>query len=136
MRCRHFPKSRRTRSADAFTQAFTAHLAEIEAITADPQPPSFDNTIVALERSGRALTRVSSLFHALAGAHSNDTLLEIEREISPKLAAHWNKIRLDDALFARIDALWRERDQLALQPRAGARAQTLSHDLPPGWSGS
>jgi peptidyl-dipeptidase Dcp len=101
---------------DAFAQAFIAHLAEIDAITADPQPPSFDNTIVALERSGRALSRVSSLFHALAGAHSNDTLLEIEREISPKLAAHWNKIRLNDALFARIDALWRERDQLALNP--------------------
>src|SRR6516164_5963319 len=99
---------------DAFAQAFAAHLAEIEAITADPQPPSFDNTIAALERSGPALTRVSSLFHALTGAHSNDTLLEIEREISPKLAAHWNKIRLNDALFVRIDALWRERDQLGL----------------------
>ncbi len=101
---------------DAFAQAFAAHLGEIEAITADPQPPSFDNTIAALERSGRALTRVSSLFHALTGAHSNDTLLAIEREISPKLAAHWNKIRLNDALFARIDALWRQRDQLKLSP--------------------
>jgi peptidyl-dipeptidase Dcp len=101
---------------DAFADAFVAHLDEIEAITADPQPPSFDNTIAALERSGRALTRVSSLFHALTGAHSNDTLLEIEREISPKLAAHWNKIRLNDALFARIDALWRKRGELALRP--------------------
>jgi peptidyl-dipeptidase Dcp len=101
---------------DAFAQAFAAHLAEIDAIASDPQPPSFDNTIAALERSGRALTRVSSLFHALTGAHSNDTLLAIEREISPKLAAHWNKIRLNDALFARIDALWRERDQLGLSP--------------------
>src|SRR4029077_16084777 len=52
----------------------------------------------------------------LTGAHSDDTLLEIEREISPKLAAHWNKIRLNDALFARIETLWRERDQLALRP--------------------
>jgi peptidyl-dipeptidase Dcp len=101
---------------DAFKQAFAAHLGEIDAITADPQPPSFTNTIAALERSGRALTRVSSLFHALTGAHSNDTLLAIEREISPKLAAHWNKIRLNDALFARIDALWRQRDQLKLSP--------------------
>jgi peptidyl-dipeptidase Dcp len=101
---------------DAFKQAFAAHLHEIAAITAEPQPPSFDNTIAALERSGRALTRVSSLFHALTGAHSNDTLLAIEREISPKLAAHWNRIRLNDALFARIDALWRQRDQLQLSP--------------------
>jgi peptidyl-dipeptidase Dcp len=101
---------------NGFVQAFAAHLRQIDAITADPQPPSFDNTIAALERSGRALTRVSSLFHALTGAHSNDTLLAIEREISPKLAAHWNKIRLNDALFARIDALWRERGELALSP--------------------
>ncbi|MBV9632228.1 MAG: M3 family metallopeptidase [Xanthobacteraceae bacterium] len=102
--------------SDAFKQAFAAHLAEIEAIAAEPQPPSFDNTIAALERSGRTLTRVSSLFHALTGAHSNDALLATEREISPKLAAHWNKIRLNDALFARIDALWRQRDQLKLSP--------------------
>ncbi len=101
---------------DAFAQAFAAHLGEIDAIAAGPQPPSFDNTIAALERSGRALNRVSSLFHALTGAHSNDALLAIEREISPKLAAHWNKIRLNDALFARIDALWRQRDQLKLSP--------------------
>ncbi len=101
---------------DAFAQAFATHLREIEAITADPRQPSFDNTIAALERSGRALTRVSSLFHALTGAHSNDTLLAIEREISPQLAAHWNKIRLDDALFARIDALWRGREKFALSP--------------------
>jgi peptidyl-dipeptidase Dcp len=100
----------------AFAQAFAAHLTEIEAVTADLQPPSFDNTIAALERSGRALIRVSSLFHALTGAHSNDTLLAIEREISPQLAAHWNKIRLNDALFARIDTLWRERAELALSP--------------------
>src|SRR5208282_3914941 len=100
----------------AFAHAFGAHLREIDAIAADPHPPSFENTIVALERSGRELTRVSSLFHTLTGAHSNDTLLAIEREISPQLAAHWNKIRLNDALFARIDALWRERDQFGLSP--------------------
>ena len=60
--------------------------SEIAAITADPAPPSFDNTIAALELSGRALTRVENVFHMLVGAHSNEDLLEIEREI---VAADW-----------------------------------------------
>jgi peptidyl-dipeptidase Dcp len=98
----------------AFDPALGAHDREIDAIAADPEQPSFANTIAALERSGRPLRRVSSLFHALAGAHSNETLLAIEREISPRLAAHGNKIRLNTALFARIDALWRDRATLAL----------------------
>jgi peptidyl-dipeptidase Dcp len=98
---------------EAFDHAFAAHLQAVDTIAADPQPPSFDNTIAALERSALGLSRVSSLFHALTGAHSNDTLLAIEREISPRLAAHWNKIRLNAALFARIDALWQARDRQA-----------------------
>src|SRR4029079_16653372 len=65
-------------------------------------------------RSGRALERVSAVFHALAGAHTNDALLAVEREMSPKLAAHWNNIRLNDGLFARIDALWQRRESLGL----------------------
>jgi peptidyl-dipeptidase Dcp len=100
----------------AFDHAFAAHMREIDAIAADPRPPDFDNTIAALERSGRPLTRVSSLFNALAGAHTNDTLLAIEREVSPRRAVHTNKIRLNEALFARIDAVWRGRGKLALTP--------------------
>ena len=100
----------------AFDQALAAHDREIDAIAVEPAPPAFDNTIVALERSGRGLRRVASLFWALAGAHTNDTLLAIEREISPRLAAHSNKIRLNPALFRRIDALWRGRETLGLTP--------------------
>ena len=100
----------------AFDQALAAHDREIDAIAVEPAPSAFDNTIVALERSGRGLRRVASLFWALAGAHTNDTLLAIEREISPRLAAHSNKIRLNPALFRRIDALWRGRETLGLTP--------------------
>ncbi len=64
-----------------------------------PQPPTFDNTIAAMELSGRALDRVGNVFHLLAGAHSNDALLEIEREMSPQLARHWNAINTNAALF-------------------------------------
>ena len=70
----------------AYARAIAEHDAEIAAIAADPAPPSFANTIAALETSGRALTRISNVFHVLAGAHSNDALLEIEREIAPQMA--------------------------------------------------
>ena len=76
--------------------------------------PTFANTIEALELSGDALTRVDNVFNALAGAHTNDAILEIEREIAPLSAKHWNKILMDEALFRRLDALHRERDRLAL----------------------
>ncbi len=98
----------------AFDRAFAAHDAEIAAIAADPAEPSFDNTIVALELSGRPLARVSYVFGVLAGAHTNDALLEIERDISPREARHWNGILLSEPLFRRIDALWRQRDRLEL----------------------
>ena len=89
----------------AFEQALAGHRAEIDEIAADSAPPSFENTIVALENAGRALDRVSAVFWNLAGAHTNDALQAIEREISPKLAQHWNAITSNAALFARIDAV-------------------------------
>src|SRR6266852_4535395 len=89
----------------AFDRAMADHIAEIEAIAARPDDPSFANTIVALERSGRALDRVSAVFYALAGAHTNDALMAIEREMSPLLAAHRNRIHLHDGLYARIKAV-------------------------------
>jgi peptidyl-dipeptidase Dcp len=98
----------------AFDHAMAEHLREIEAIAAAPEPPTFANTIAAMERSGRALDRVSAVFHALAGAHTNDALMAIEREMSPLLAAHRNRIHLNDALFARIKALWDARAGLGL----------------------
>src|SRR5215475_7692010 len=100
----------------AFDHAMAEHIAEIEAIAACPDEPSFANTIVALERSGRALDRVSAVFHALAGAHTTDALMAIEREMSPLLAAHHNRIHLHDGLYARIKALWDQRNDLGLTP--------------------
>ena len=99
---------------EAYARALADHEAEIAAITADPAPPSFDNTIAALELAGRSLARVGDVFHLLTGAHSNDALLEIEREISPQMARHWNKINTNAALFARVDTLMRGIDTLGL----------------------
>jgi peptidyl-dipeptidase Dcp len=98
----------------AFDRAMADHLAEIDAIAASPEAPAFANTIVALERSGRPLARVSSIFYALAGAHTNDALQAIEREMSPLIAAHYNRLYLNDSLYARIKALYDRRDTLGL----------------------
>jgi peptidyl-dipeptidase Dcp len=98
----------------AFTDALAEHAAEIEAITGQHEEPSFDNTITAIERSGQTLSRVSSIFHVLAGADTNDVLLALEREISPELSVHWDRIYMNEALFRRIDNLYRRIGELDL----------------------
>ena len=91
----------------AFDAALAAHRAEIDAIAGAAAPPDFVNTVEALEHAGRLLDRVSSVFFVLAGADTGDAIEAVEREMSPKLAAHANAIYLDDALFRRIDDLYR-----------------------------
>jgi peptidyl-dipeptidase Dcp len=109
-----FARIRPEHFAPAYARAIAEHEAEIEAIGAQSEPANFANTIDALELSGRALARIENVFHLLAGAHSNDALLEIEREIAPQVASHGNRIRTDAALFRRIDALMGQGDALKL----------------------
>jgi peptidyl-dipeptidase Dcp len=89
----------------AFEQAFADHAAEIVAITHDPSAPDFANTITALERSGKLLTRVSAVFYDLVSAHSNPALLEIDKEVSLRMARHWNPIMMNAVLFGRVALL-------------------------------
>jgi peptidyl-dipeptidase Dcp len=89
----------------AFEQAFADHAAEIAAITHDPSAPDFANTITALERSGKLLARVSAVFDDLVSAHSNPALLEIDKEVSLRMARHWNPIMMNAVLFGRIALL-------------------------------
>src|SRR5215831_1329763 len=98
----------------AYAQALAEHVAEIAAIAADPAPPTFGNTIAALELSGRTLDRIDNVFHLLAGAHTDDALLEVERAIAPQIARHWNQIHTNFALFRRIDTVMRGADELGL----------------------
>jgi peptidyl-dipeptidase Dcp len=100
----------------AYARALAEHEAEIAAIKANPAAPSFDNTIEALELSGRVLTLIEGVFHLVVNAHANDALLAIEREIAPLTARHWNKINTDAVLFARVDALVRQAGKLDLTP--------------------
>lgn len=98
----------------AFEAAFAGAQAEAAAIADDLAPPSFENTIEALERSGRDLTRVSEVFFNLAAADTNDEFQAIEREIAPRLARHQSDIYLNDALFRRIAALHARKSELGL----------------------
>ena len=90
----------------AFEAGMAEQRAEVDAITADPQPPTFENTLVALERSGATLRRVSAVFFTLVGSCSTPGIRDIEAEMAPRLAAHADAITLDAELFARIDALF------------------------------
>ncbi|MBO9591242.1 M3 family metallopeptidase [Devosia sp.] len=102
----------------AYEAALKAHEAEIAAIASDKNEPSFENTIVALERSGAQLDRVDLVFSQLASANTNDTLQGIERDLAPVVARHWNAIFLNPALFVRIDALYENRAELGLDAEA------------------
>jgi peptidyl-dipeptidase Dcp len=107
-------------ATEHFGPAFDAALAEaranIDAIAADPAPPSFANTIEAMERAERRLDRVAAVFFGLAGAHTDDDIEALQRDLSPRLAAHHAETMLNAALFARVDALAEARDGLGLTP--------------------
>src|ERR1700761_3621965 len=114
----------------AFEQAFADHAAEVGAITHDPAQPDFDNTITALERSGKLLAKVSAVFYALVSAHSNPALLEIDTKVSLRMARHWNPIMMNAVLFGRIALLHDNRAELGLtgeQLRLLERTYTRFH---------
>jgi peptidyl-dipeptidase Dcp len=114
----------------AFEQAFADHSAEITAITHDPATPDFDNTVTALERSGKLLNKVSAVFYDLVSAHSNPAILEIDKEVSLRMARHWNPIMMNAVLFGRIAMLHDNRATLGLtgeQMRLLERTYTRFH---------
>ncbi|KAI95854.1 peptidase M3 [Rhodomicrobium udaipurense JA643] len=98
----------------AFEDAMRTHRAEIETVANDGNEPTFANTVEALERAGRALTKVANVFFNLSAADTNDTRQAIERNIGPKLAKHSMAIYTDPKLFGRIDALAKKADTLGL----------------------
>ncbi|GMM92986.1 M3 family metallopeptidase [Qipengyuania sp. MTN3-11] len=100
----------------AFEQGMAIQKAEVQAIIDNPAAPTFDNTIVALEKSGRMLGRVSTVFFALTGSNTTPRLDEINTEISPKLTAHGDAIALDPELFARVKAVYDNRAAMAMTP--------------------
>ena len=100
----------------AFEEGMRQHLADVRRIADSSEPATFDNTIVAMERSGETLTRVSRIFFGLVQADTNDARQKVQEEVAPKLAEHQDEINLDPKLFARIKTIYDQRDALGLDP--------------------
>ena len=113
----HAPPFDKIKDSDytpAIEEGMKGQLSEIEAIANNPQPPTFANTLEAMERSGQLLTRVTKVFFNLSQSNTNDTIQKIKAEEAPKLAAHSDSIYLNAKLFSRVKALYDQRDALKL----------------------
>ena len=100
----------------ALEEGMRQQLAEIEAIAGQTAAPTFENTIVAMERSGQLLSRVSAAFNAVTGANTDSVLQKVEEVTAPKLAAHRDAIYLNDKLYQRVKSLYDRRASLGLTP--------------------
>ncbi|MDB5949777.1 MAG: dipeptidyl carboxypeptidase [Massilia sp.] len=134
--------------APAYFEGMRIQAAEIAAIADNPKPATFDNTIVAMERSGQLLSRVASVFGNLSGANTNEALQALDRDLAPKLAAHSDAIRLNTKLYARIKSLVDKGAKLQLDAesayllkryntdfvRAGAPLSALDKDKLKAWN--
>ena len=113
----HYPQFDKIKDSDfapGFDRGMAEHLKEVQAIAGNAEAPTFDNTIIALEKSGQILNRTSTVFFSLVGVDTNDARKALQAEYAPKLAAHRDAISLDPKLFARIQQLYDTRDSLGL----------------------
>ncbi|HEX4534068.1 MAG TPA: peptidyl-dipeptidase Dcp, partial [Rhizomicrobium sp.] len=113
-----FDKIKDSDYAPAFDEGMKQQIAEMDAIANNPAAPTFENTIVAMEKSGRMLDRVSETFFNVVSANTNDALDKVQSEVAPKLAAHQDAIYLNPKLFARVKAIYDQRDKLHLDAEA------------------
>jgi len=113
----------------AVEQGMTEQLKEVEQIAASKEKPTFENTIVALERTGRSLQRAERVFSNLNAADTNPEMQQIDKELSPKQSAHRDAIRLNAPLFARIQSLHDDREKLGLDPESKFLLQRYYKDF-------
>jgi peptidyl-dipeptidase Dcp len=113
----------------AFEAGMAQQLKEVATIANNPEAPTFENTIVALERSGQLLNRVDAIFSNLTGANTNPAMEAIDSAMAPRLAAHEDSIRLNSALFARIETLFKNRKDLDLNHESLWLLERYYHDF-------
>ncbi|GAB2589887.1 peptidyl-dipeptidase Dcp [Dyella jejuensis] len=102
----------------AIEEGMKQQLAEVDQIANNPEPPTFENTYVALEKTGVLLDRVMMVFNGVTAANTDDALQKVQEDEAPKLAAHQDAIHLNDKLFQRIQAVYDQRDSLKLDPES------------------
>ena len=110
-----FDKIKNEHYLPAFEQGIKEAKAEIDAIVANPEPPTFENTIEALEYSGKTLSNVENIFFNILEADTDETLQDIAEEISPKLTEYSMYVSLNEKLFERVKAVWDSRESLSLE---------------------
>src|SRR5690606_17237167 len=115
--------------APAFDAGMSAQLAEVRAIADNPAPPTFDNTIVALERSGQVLERAQTVFFSLVAADTNDARNQLRNDYAARFAAHRDAILLDARLFARLESLHQRRTTLGLDAESQRLIERLHSDF-------
>jgi peptidyl-dipeptidase Dcp len=128
----HYPAFDKIKDAHfkpAFEAGMREQLREVDTIAANKAAPTFENTIVAMERSGQLLARVSVTFSNLQGANTNDALDAIDREMSPKLAAHHDAIFMNDKLWQRVKAVYDKRDNLKLDAESKHLVERYHRDF-------
>ena len=109
----------------AIEEGMKQQLAEIEKIADNPDAPTFENTYVAMEKSGVMLYRVMAVFGAVTGANTDDALQKVQEDEAPKLAAHEDAIYLNDKLFQRVEAVYNQRDTLKLDPESARLVEVI-----------
>ena len=125
----HFDKIKDSHYQSAFVAGMRENLKEVAAIANNPQAPTFDNTIVAMEKAGQLLSRVNTIFSALQSANTNDKLDAIDREMAPKLAAHNDAIFLNAKLYQRVKTLYQQRATLGLDPESAFLLERYNKDF-------
>ena len=128
----HYPAFDKIKDAHflpAYAAGMREQLREVELIANSKQAPTFDNTIVAMERSGQLLTRVATTFANLQGANTNDKLDAIDREMSPRMAAHYDAVYLNDKLYQRVKTLYAKRATLGLDAEASYLLERYNKDF-------
>ncbi|MDQ6770978.1 MAG: peptidyl-dipeptidase Dcp [Gemmatimonadota bacterium] len=113
----------------ALEEGMRQQLAQIDAIAKQTQPPTFDNTIVAMERSGALLTRASKAFLGVVAANTNDTLQKVQEIIAPKIAAHNDAIHLNDQLFQRVKSIYDRRTSSNFSAEQNALVERYNRDF-------
>ncbi|MEL6536436.1 MAG: M3 family metallopeptidase [Bacteroidota bacterium] len=98
----------------AFEKGVEENLAEIDAIVNNPEEPTFANTLEELERTGKLLSKVQGVFYNLVSSNTNPKLQELQRDLSPLMSAHYDKIALNEGLFERVEKVWQARESLDL----------------------